>query len=231
MLTIKKAVVFITASLATSAISAASLDFRQEYKHDQEAYASRVKIGASVGDHYFGVEAKQAGKPFSEWERADNEFEYGYHFYKEGPWRATASMPLTFGSDSITYKPQLRIQYKFDSGLVAKLRYRHEFRFYDSDSSNDDRDRSKITTNLAYNWEAFQFDFETNYAENWTDWVGEWPMSAGDKEWDYNLKVGYKEQGWKWRPYVEFGNVQCTSSSVCDSKRQLRSRIGVTYSF
>ncbi len=53
----------------------------------------------------------------------------------------------------------------------------------------------------------------------------------GKYEWDYNLKIGYKESGWKWRPYIELGNVQCTSSSCDDDTRQLRSRIGITYSF
>jgi hypothetical protein len=139
-------------------------------------------------------------------------------------------MPLTFGNDSITYKPQVRVQYQFENGITTKLRYRHEFREYDSGSSNDSRDRSKITANLDYNYETWQFGLEANYADNLTDLSGEWPMSAGDKEWDYNLKIGHKEIGSDWRPYVEFGNVQCTSDS-CDSSRQLRSRVGITYSF
>ncbi|MDB1126064.1 oligogalacturonate-specific porin KdgM family protein [Vibrio algarum] len=229
MLSMKKLSILTIASVATCSVSAATLDFRQEYKHDQEAYASRIKIGTSIDDHFFGLEAKQQGKPFSEWERADNEFEYGYHFFKQDGWRATASMPITFGNESITYKPQVRVQYKFDNGLTAKLRYRHEIRDFSNEENS--RDRSKVTANLDYNWEAFQFGFEANYADDITDFAGDWPMSQSDKEWDYNVKIGYKEQDWSWRPYVEFGNVQCTSDLDCDSGRQLRSRVGITYSF
>ena len=61
-------------------VSAASLDFRQEYKHESETYASRVKLGAGVGNMYFGVEAMQKGKPFSEWESKGNEFDFGYKY-------------------------------------------------------------------------------------------------------------------------------------------------------
>ncbi|MDG3086310.1 oligogalacturonate-specific porin KdgM family protein [Vibrio hannami] len=224
----KKTILAALVAVAASSVSAASLDFRQEYKHDTEDYASRVKIGSSVGNHYFGVEAKQKGKPFSEWEAGDNEFEYGYRFNINEQFTLIPSMPVTFGGDSVTYKPQIRAQYKFDSGITAKLRYRHEFRNFNSDSGKDDIDRSKFTANLDYNWDNFQFGFEANYEDNLTNFLGDWyENSSTDHGWDYNLKIGYKEADWAWRPYVEFGNV----SSSGDDNRQLRSRVGITYSF
>ncbi|MCG9554991.1 oligogalacturonate-specific porin KdgM family protein [Vibrio sp. Isolate31] len=60
--------------------------------------------------------------------RWKNEFEYGYKFNINEHWLIQPSMTVTFRSDSGTYKPQVRVQYSFDSGLKAKLRYRHEFR-------------------------------------------------------------------------------------------------------
>ncbi|MFA0077788.1 oligogalacturonate-specific porin KdgM family protein [Vibrio artabrorum] len=214
----------IVATLFASSVTAASLDARQEYKHGSESWASRIKIGGSVDNHFFGVEMKQKGKPFSEWAAAGSEFEYGYKFKIDEHWLIQPSMPISFGSDSITYKPQVRVQYAFDSGVKAKLRYRHEFRDYTSGSSNENKNRSKVTGNIDYNWNAWQFGFEANYAEDFAN--NEWTGGGGaDNEWDYNMKVGYKEADWNWRPYVEFGNVQ-------DSRdRQLRSRVGITYSF
>ncbi|MGR5096567.1 oligogalacturonate-specific porin KdgM family protein [Vibrio maritimus] len=238
MSTLNKVTVALVSVFATAAVTAASLDLRQEYKHDDGSYASRVKIGSSVGNHYFGVEAKQKGKPFSDLEAGDNEFEYGYNFNLDEHWRIQTSMPITFGGGQTTYKPQVRVQYKFDSGLTAKMRYRHEFRNYAGDRTATGRDgdehgslnRSKLTANLDYNWNNWQFGAEANYAEDVFN--KDWRMGTNERyEWDYNFKIGYKESDWAWRPYVEFGNVQCTSDSLCDSGRQLRSRVGVTYSF
>nr|WP_281182296.1 oligogalacturonate-specific porin KdgM family protein [Vibrio sonorensis] len=130
-------------TLFAGGLSAASLDFREEYKHGQEDFAGRVKIGGSFENHYFGVEAKHSGH-LGELKRADNEFEYGYNWYPADKWRIQTAMPITFGSTSVTYKPQVRVQYKFDSGLVTKLRYRHEFRNY-ADGSTQQGEMGKNT--------------------------------------------------------------------------------------
>lgn len=215
----------VVSTLFAGSLAAASLDVRQEYKHDSESYASRVKIGGGVGNHYFGVEAKQKGQPFSEWESGDNEFEYGYKFQVTDHWLIQPSMPITFSSDKVTYKPQVRVQYAFDSGVKAKLRYRHEFRDYTDESGESSEQKSKVTGNLEYNYENLQLGFEANYEKGLDDQVY---FNNKDMNWDMNLKIGYKEADWAWRPYVEFGNVSVSSTS---DDRQLRSRVGVTYSF
>ncbi|MFM2587118.1 oligogalacturonate-specific porin KdgM family protein [Vibrio sp. TBV020] len=228
----------IAATLFAGSISAASLDFREEYKHDSEDWAGRIKIGGNTGNHFYGVEMKHTGN-LSELQRGDSEFEYGYNFKLDDNWRITTSMPITFGNEAVTYKPQVRVQYKFDSGITTKLRYRHEFRNYaDGKTStgldgqqHDSLNAGKITGNIEYNWNAWQFGLEGNYKEDF--FSDEWKLGNrdGKYEWDYNMKIGYKAEGWDWRPYVEFGNVQCNSSCDDSSSRQLRSRIGVTYSF
>ncbi|MPW36389.1 oligogalacturonate-specific porin KdgM family protein [Vibrio sp. B1Z05] len=226
---------FITATVVAASVNAASVDYRQEYKHNDKAYASRVKVGSSVGNHFFSLEAKQTGKPISDWQAADNEFVYGYNFKVNKKWRITPSMPITFGNDRVTYKPQVRVQYKFDSGLTSKLRYRHEFRDYTGDKSDKDSiDRSKITGNLDYKIGALQLGFEANYAQDFfhdNEWFGG-KSAKRHNEWDYNVKIGYKEASWSWRPYIELGNVQYSSGpSATNSNRQLRTRVGLTYSF
>ena len=209
--------------VASASVSAASLDFRQEYKHESETYASRVKLGAGVGNMYFGVEAMQKGKPFSEWESKGNEFDFGYKYKIDDSWTLIPGMPITFFPGHVTCKPQLRAQYSFDSGVVTKLRYRHEFRNFSDDRSAEQK--SKITANLDYKYNGFQFGLEANYEKGLDDQV---LFDNGDTNWDALFKLGYKGEDWSWRPYVEFANVSVSSSS---SDRQLRSRIGITYSF
>ncbi|MGR5117503.1 oligogalacturonate-specific porin KdgM family protein [Vibrio astriarenae] len=238
---LSKASIAVASLLATTLVSAASLDFREEYKHGGEERAGRIKISGSAGNHYFGVEAKHTGE-LNDLARADNEFEYGYNWNIDKQLRVQTAMPITFGNGNVTYKPQVRVQYKFENGLVSKLRYRHEFREYSGDNTTTGRDgekhssvnKSKITGNLDYNWNAWQFGFEANYAEDF--FSEKWKVGNGDGqyEWDYNFKIGYKEKDWSWRPYIELGNVQCNSACSAegdDSKRQLRSRVGITYSF
>ncbi|WP_026958651.1 oligogalacturonate-specific porin KdgM family protein [Aliagarivorans taiwanensis] len=223
MLVAKKAMLASIVLVASASASSASLDFRQEYKHESESYASRVKMGAGVGNHFFGVEAMLKGKPFSEWESNGNEFEYGYKFKLNDHWTLLPSMPLTFFSGHTSYKPQLRVQYKFDSGLVAKLRYRHQFRYF-----TDDRDMERlsyVTANLNYNVNYFQLGLEANYTKGHDNQTF---FDNDDYNWDAGVWIGYKGEGWKWRPYVQFTNVSVSSSS---DKRQLRSRVGITYSF
>lgn len=228
----------ITTIIFASNISAASLNFRQEYKHDSEEWAGRIKIGGSTGNHFYGVEMKHSGN-LNELQRGDSEFEYGYHFKLDNYWRITTSMPITFGDEAVTYKPQIRVQYKSDSGVTTKLRYRHEFRNYASGKTStgldgkqhNSLDASKITGNVDYSWNEWQLGLEANYKKDFFN--DEWRLGNrdGEYEWDLNLTIGYKDKNWNWYPYIELGNVQCNSSCDDNTSRQLRSRLGVTYSF
>jgi len=232
----KIAIIGIATMLSAFSVSSATLDFREEYKHDENDWAGRVKIGGGAGNHFFGVEMKYTGN-LSNLEGSDNEFEYGYKYTINDRIKVSPGVLVNFGDTSVTYKPQVRLEYLFDNGVAIKIRYRHEIRNYSAGNTSTGRDgeshdslgRSKLTGNITYQWEFLQFDFEANYAEDFIN--KEWKMGTNDEyEWDYNLKVGFKNST-KWRPYIEFGNVQCTSTIDCNSSRQLRSRIGATYTF
>ncbi|WP_220719147.1 oligogalacturonate-specific porin KdgM family protein [Agarivorans litoreus] len=222
---IKQIALITTLLLSAGSVSAASLDFRQEYKHDTEKYASRIKLGAGVGNYYFGVEAMQHGHIFSDWESKGNEFDFGYKYKIDEKWMLIPGMPITFFPGHVTFKPQLRVQYKFDSGLTAKLRYRHEFRRFTDEKDKSGEQKSKITANLNYNYNYFQFGLEGNFEKGLDDQV---LFDNDDTNWDLLFQIGYKGKDWNLRPYAEFGNVSVSSKS---SDRQLRSRVGITYSF
>lgn len=232
----------IATTLFAGSLTAASLDIREEYKHGNEDTAGRVKIGGSSGNHYFGVEMKHTGlSEIKDLESTANEFEYGYNWNINKKLRFQTAMPITLSSNNTTYKPQVRVQYKFDNNITTKFRWRQEFRHYSGDNTTTGRDgeqhnnlnRTKLTANIDYTINNFQFGLEGNYAEDFFN--SEWKSgnTDGEHEWDYNFKFGYKIPNSAWRPYVEFGNVQCNSS--CDAGdqngRQLRSRVGITYSF
>lgn len=222
---IKQTALITTLLLSAGSVSAASLDFRQEYKHDTEKYASRIKLGAGVGNYYFGVEAMQKGHMFSDWASNGNEFDFGYKYKINKHWMLIPGMPITFASGHVTFKPQLRVQYKFDSGLTAKLRYRHEFRRFTDEKNRGVERASKITANLNYNYKYLQLGLEGNFGKGHDNQVF---FDNGDTNWDLLFQIGYKGKDWNVRPYAEFGNVSVSSTS---SDRQLRSRVGITYSF
>ncbi|QIA65490.1 porin [Vibrio astriarenae] len=212
----------IISTLASFSSSAAFLDYRQEYKHDSDAWASKIKLGTGIGNHFFGVESQQKGHIFDGWKANVSEFEYGYRHRINESWRVIPATLVTFTNSGVTYKPQVQVQYFFDTGIVTKLRYRHQFKDL---VDQDNQQTSQITANLAYNHNAFQFELSGNYWKSLDDID---MFNNKDSNWDANFKLGYREKDWSLRPYVELGNVSVSSKS---SDRQLRSRVGLTYSF
>lgn len=233
----------IAATLFAGSVTAASLDFREEYKAGNDDTAGRIKIGGSTGNHYFGIEMKHSGLlDIDDLHSIANEFEYGYNWDINDKLRFQTAMPITLTDTSTTYKPQVRVQYKFDNNITTKFRWRQEFRNYSDDNSTTDRNgdeqtslnRTKLTANIDYTLNNFQFGLEGNYAEDFFN--SEWKsgnQESGEYEWDYNFKFGYKIPNSAWRPYLELGNVQCNSGCGAgdESGRQLRTRAGITYSF
>lgn len=212
--------------LVSGSASAASLDLRHEYKWESARQAARIRIGGSIGKHSLSAELKFAGatdEAVESLQRDDSELGYEYQYEINTQLRLQPGMLITWGNGRAIFKPQIRIQYKLKSGIVTKLRYRHEIFVYTENT--DPVQRSKITGNLDYNWNAFQIGFEANYLKGLDDQV---LYDGGDTSWDYNFKIGYKKDNWKWRPYVEIGNVPVSSVTA---DRQLRTRVGVTYYF
>ncbi|PMH40333.1 porin [Vibrio sp. 10N.286.49.B3] len=224
-----KILLAVCSTLLATSVSAASLDFRQEYKHEDETYASRIKIGGSTGPHAYSIESKQVGQPFKDLARGDNEFEYSYRYKFTDQFYIQPGMPITFGNDRTTYKPQVRIGYNLDSGLQVKLRYRHEFRQGTNETGGDNTTKSKVTGNLDYSHNGWQFGFEANYEYSHDDYARKYDEDYSN--WDALVKLGYKIPNSNWRPHIEFGNVTFTNNDKSSHERQLRSRVGITYYF
>ncbi|WP_372378868.1 oligogalacturonate-specific porin KdgM family protein [Vibrio natriegens] len=254
MKAVTKVSLFVSSALLAGAASAATLDYRAEYKHDDKTYAQRIKIGggAKITDDIklgFGVEQKfQSNDKEDFWnqvEAGDSEFDWGVRYQINKQWFVQPGMPLTFGDEKTTYKPQFRVGYKSSFGLSTALRYRHEFQVYTDDAGSKTlTDGSKVSVagktveqgkwTLTGSYDLKQLDkdyldniklsYEINYNQNYD----EVRLSDGkDSEWDAGIIVGY--QMGQFRPYMELWTVDYGSSAEDD--RQLRTRLGLKYSF
>ncbi|MEZ9630653.1 oligogalacturonate-specific porin KdgM family protein [Vibrio breoganii] len=248
-----KIALVVAASLFAGSVSAGSLDYRAEYKHDEKTYAQRIKIGESVNiadktKLYFSVEQKfQSSDNTDFWNqmtRGDSEFDWGIRYDINKQWYIQPGMPITFGNERTTYKPQLRVGYKASFGLTTALRYRHEFREYSDSDSNGNRtlvdgtsvasagktfQEGKWTLTGSYRFSQeslknLRLSYEANYMHNYDDVR---LYNNTNENWDLGAIIGY--QFGDIRPYMELWNVKGAGSTSDD--RQLRTRIGVAYSF
>ncbi len=256
MKAVTKVSLFAASALLAGAASATTLDYRAEYKHDDEKYAQRIKIsgGVTITDDIklgFGVEQKfHSLDETNFWDQVvagDSEFDWSIRYDINEQWYIQPGMPITFADDDekTTYKPQIRVGYKSSFGLTTALRYRHEFQvFSDSPKTATLTDGTTVSVSgktveqgkwtLTGSYDLKQFDneyldnlklsYEVNYNKNYDDVR----LSDGkDSEWDAGIKVGY--QMGSFQPYMELWTIDYGSSAEDD--RQLRTRLGLKYSF
>ncbi|CAM3125223.1 oligogalacturonate-specific porin KdgM family protein [Vibrio rarus] len=221
----KVTLALITTVVATSA-TAASFNIRHEYKSHTDQHSSRIKMGDSIGNFYFSGELKFKGEDGEFMKDLKNngwELDLGYRYKIENSnWTIQPGMPIEGRSSGMTYKPQLRATYALDSvdGLSLSARYRYDIKTYSDGDSNQYRHR--ITGNVNYSVAAWKFGFEANYYN--ADGYDIYDNS--EENYELNLTAGRKFGDWY--PYVEFGDVSTSSQSAT---RELRSRVGLTYSF
>lgn len=230
MFTYSRLVALIGSAVIAGQVSAASIDFRHEYKGKSEQHASRVKINESIGDLYFSGELKFKGAEGKFMEDLQNngwEFDWGYRF-RANNWTIQPGMPIEGRSSGMTYKPQIRATYAFEDveGLTLSGRYRHDFKTY---SNGDDTEkRHRITGNIGYKIDHWQFGLEMNY------YKAEGYDLYKDKDTNYENNISIRYRPGAWSPYVEFGDANFNRDDVNGNNndtRELRSRVGITYSF
>lgn len=213
---------------------AASIDLRHEFRGRSEQHATRLKLNESFSNGiYFSTELKFKGSNGEFMESLQNngsEFDWGYRHRINENWTLQPGMPIELGSNYITYKPQMRVTYAFSDipGLSVSGRYRYDFRRYSEDRSGVDgvmsRKRHRLTYNVNYSINNWSLGMEGNFykAENYELFKGRKVNQ------EYNFVARYRMGSW--RPYVEFGTADYDSSGE-NASRELRSRVGVSYSF
>lgn len=229
------------AVMATSVLSvnayASSIDFRHEYKSDTKQHASRVKMATTFENNFMvDVELKfkgAEGKFMEDLQNNGSELGLNYRYNINDEWAIQPGMPIEFGLPSddyegnITYKPQLRLTYKPQAvdGLSLSGRYRLDIKPGQRDVQGADRKyRDRYTFNLGYSIDKLNLGLEMNYYKAHSD---TYIMYDGkDSNYENNLTASYKMGNWT--PWAEFGDVSVDSLS---DDRELRSRVGIRYSF
>jgi hypothetical protein len=244
-----KVALAITSIIAASSVSAASLDIRHEYKSHTEQHATRVKMGNSIGDFYFSGELKFKGEDGDFLEDLKNngwELDLGYRYKLSDNLTLQPGMPIEGRSSGVTFKPQVRLTYDLDSvnGLSLSGRYRYDMiqNTHTTDYTNDDgtpildpdgnldpqyrnlenQRRHRLTANVNYKTENWRFGVEANY------YKADGYNIYDNDDTNYELNASIRHIMGQWQPYVEFGDVSTSSSSAT---RELRSRVGLTYSY
>ncbi|MDC5806449.1 oligogalacturonate-specific porin KdgM family protein [Vibrio europaeus] len=216
----------VAATLFAGSLSAASFDVRHEYKHSTEQHATRVKMGDSIGNFYYSGELKFKGEKGKFLEDLKNngwelDLGYRYKFGENNNWTLQPGMPIEGRESGMTYKPQLRLTYDLDSveGLSLSGRYRYDIR---QNIEADDQRRHRLTGNVNYRMDDWRFGFEANY------YKADGYDIFDNSDTNYELNATARRHFGQWAPYIEFGDVNVDSTS---DKRELRSRVGLTYSF
>ncbi|MBR9729174.1 oligogalacturonate-specific porin KdgM family protein [Shewanella intestini] len=206
---------------------ATSIDFRHEYKHSTDRHASRVKIGHTFDKKYaVSLELKYKGKDaefMKDLHFNGAELAFGYKLKLNDQWTLSPGLPIEVSSSgNKTYKPQLRLTYYPGNiqGLSISGRYRLDMK----PSEDIKRLRHRFTTNIGYKYQNWSLGLEGNYYyADHSDYI---LFNNKRTNYETNLTAHYKAG--KWTPWVEFGDVLVDSHT---SQRELRSRVGIRYSF
>ncbi|MCL1142172.1 oligogalacturonate-specific porin KdgM family protein [Shewanella gaetbuli] len=206
--------------------SAASIDFRHEYKGETDQHASRIKMGNTFDNNLsISLELKfkgENGEFMDNLQSNGTEIDVGYKIKLNDEWTLAPGMPIEFGNSGSTYKPQIRLTYQPAAlkGWSFSGRYRLDLK----PGEDIKRYRHRYTANIVYKYNLWSFNFEGNYyyADN-----SEYLLYDDDRtNYENNLTINYKMG--KWTPWVEFGDVSISNDS---NDRELRSRVGIRYSF
>ncbi|TEW53134.1 N-acetylneuraminic acid outer membrane channel protein NanC [Psychromonas sp. RZ22] len=210
---------------------ASSVDFRHEYKHETKQQASRIKMGTSFENNFavsLELKFKSADNTDFMKDLVNNgsELGLGYKWKINDEWALQPGMPIEFGQSSTTYKPQLRLIYKpaMIDGFSVSGRYRLDIKPTQTKPSVNNKYRDRYTVNFGYNIQNVVLGLELNYYKAHSDTY----VLYDNKNTNYenNFTAGYKMGSWK--PWIELGDVSVSSKSA---DRELRSRVGLSYSF
>jgi hypothetical protein len=230
----------LTTIIATSVLSAnvyaASIDFRHEYKGKTDQHASRVKMGNTFENNLsLDLELKFKGKDgdfMQDLQQNGSEIGINYKYAINNEWALQPGMPIEFGTGNddrgnVTYKPQLRVTYTPDAvdSLSLSGRYRLDIKPGQSDEDGQDKKyRNRFTFNAGYSIDNLRLGLEMNYYKSHDSSY----ILYDDKDTNYENNITAHYKMGDWTPWVEFGDVSVDSTK---DTRELRSRVGIRYSF
>lgn len=234
----------ISATIFAGAASAATIDYRHEWRVESKKQANRVKLSTGFKINRklttnVGVEMKfasnDATNAFDEVVLTETELDLGLSYKLNKNLQIRPGMPIAMTDEKTTLKPQVRVVYRANNGITTGLRYRHEFANYiegegdtnqETGLSDQHPQKSKVTLTGSYKIRALpnlKLSYEANYIKSWNN-VN--LFDENDWEYDAGVIVGY--QFGNWQPYTEFWTIDKDSKA---SNRELKWRAGMTYKF
>ncbi|MCQ1059890.1 oligogalacturonate-specific porin KdgM family protein [Photobacterium sp. ZSDE20] len=227
----KKTKIFVlalTSMIASTSVSAATLMVRQERLHDAynpvDKNATMFKLTGSVDKTFFAVQAILKGENPNSYATSNNELQLGYRYYVNDKLLLIPKIDATAVSTGIGYKPQLGIVSNWGGGFSTEFKYKHEF-FVSKNGRDSDQTKSQYQVNLNYAaTENLRFGLQYDYHRR----------VVGGALWD-NEKYKHEIEAKSYytvakglTPFVTFSAVPVHPTS---DDYQLRSRVGVLYSF
>ncbi|TCV94376.1 oligogalacturonate-specific porin KdgM family protein [Biostraticola tofi] len=207
---------------------AVSVDLRHEYTDDSRANKDRVLVAHRFDNGFgFSVEAKAKSggddeqKPFNDMVDNGSEYDINYQYKLTPEVNLQPGLAFETSSSKAIYKPYLRAQYTFDSGIYVAARYRYEYT-RDTTTGAEDEHVNRGEAWLGYRWDKWRA--ELNYIYKKSDLV-KFDNKKEDYEYDGKLQYSINKN---WAPYIAVGNVSVRKTT---DERQTRYRVGVQYSF
>lgn len=213
-----------------SSLQAATIDFRHEYADSTRINKDRLAIIETLpGGVSLYVDASvKSGGVNNEQDKflsdlVSNAIELGVSYNYKLTNNIVLQPGLIFesGTDTSIYKPYLRMQYNFDSGIYIAERYRFDYARKTTDNIDDEK-TNRFDTFFGYSNDLLK----TEYNFTWMD-SDQIKFNNTKTNYEHNVALLWKLNK-SFTPYVEVGNVAVNKIS---DDRQTRYRIGLQYHF
>ncbi|EDV0071423.1 hypothetical protein XZ90_001448 [Salmonella enterica subsp. enterica] len=214
----------------SSCLQAATIDYRHEYSDRTRINKDRIAIIETLPNgigFYVDASVKSGGvdgeKDKFLSDLVTNAIELGASYNYKITDRVTLQPGFIFesGQDTSIYKPYLKVQYNFDSGIYAAGRYRYDYARKTA-YHNDDEKTNRFDTFIGYTFDKLKLEYDFT-------WMDSDKIKYDNKKTNYEHNVALS---WKlnksFTPYVEVGNVAVKTNS---DERQTRYRVGLQYNF
>ena len=214
----------------SAATQAATLDFRHEYADTTRINKDRIAIIETLPNgigFYIDASVKSGGvngeqdKFLSDLVTNAIELGTSYDYKLADNVILQPGFIFESGTDIAIYKPYLKLQYNFDSGVYVAGRYRYDYARKTAYLVDDEK-TNRFDTFIGYAYDQLKIEYDFT-------WMDSDQIKFDNKKTNYEHNVALS---WKinksFTPYVEVGNVAVNKNT---DERQTRYRVGLQYNF
>lgn len=214
----------------SSSINAATIDYRHEYADRARVNKDRIAVIETLpnGIGFYVDASVKSGGIDGEQDKflsdlVTNAIELGVNYNYKITEHIVLQPGFIFesGQDTSIYKPYLKTQYNFDSGVYVAGRYRYDYARKTNANQSDEK-VSRLDAFIGYKYDKLKMEYDFT-------WMDSNQIKFDNKKTNYEHNIALS---WKlnqsFTPYVEIGNVAVKSYS---DERQTRYRVGLQYNF